>query len=116
MESELEGTTRDKSEVEVVLEEILEIHRKKAADYSRPEEAFSNFIEAAEQSGVTPLDTVEVLIGIKTARIKNLRSKLKGDLEEQMTTKVNNEPLADSYLDRAVYAIIAYAMAKKWVV
>lgn len=85
------------------IKDIEEIHKKKAADYAAEGNPFSNFEEVAEQTGISTQNVIEVMIAIKNARIKNLGTK---------TDKPENEPLLDSYLDRAVYCIIAYAYLK----
>lgn len=83
-----------------VLIKMKEIHAKKKADYSSPEDRFSNFREAAEEAGVTVEQVFAVLIGIKNARIRQL---------EQPGRDVQNESLLDTYLDKAVYSVLAFA-------
>lgn len=85
---------------DAALIKMKSIHDRKKADYSDPEDRFSNFKEAAEYAGVTVEQTFDVLIGIKQARIKQL---------SQPGRDVQNEPLIDTHLDRAVYATLAFA-------
>ena len=84
---------------DVALIKIKKLHDKKKADYSNPADRFSNFKVSANHANITPQQAIEVLIGIKCARLAELT---KPDREPQ------NESLSDTYLDRAVYAILAY--------
>lgn len=76
---------------------IYEMHHKKAADYTSNGE-FDNFIESAEDAGVSTEQSIEVLIGTKQSRLKSLRNR-----------PPVNESKFDTYFDRAVYCIIAMA-------
>lgn len=87
---------------EQAMQQILDMHRKKASDYTDSGE-FDNFIESAQASGIETYQAIENLIGNKEARIRVIRRKMKEGKD------VTNEPLLDSYLDRAVYSIISYA-------
>jgi hypothetical protein len=78
---------------------IKALHDKKRADYSDPNNRFSNFEIASAFANVGVPQTFEVLLGVKQARLIEL---LKSNKEP------NNESLLDTYLDRAVYAILAY--------
>ena len=78
---------------------IIEIHNKKAKDYSEESDPFSNFKTAASMAGVDVAVVFDTLIGIKQARLINLRGE-KTPL---------NESIADTILDRAVYSVLAYA-------
>lgn len=84
---------------DVALLKIKELHEKKKADYSNPADRFSNFKYSAYHANITPQQAIEVLVGVKCARIAELT---KPGREPQ------NESLSDTYLDRAVYAILAY--------
>lgn len=88
------------------IKQIVEMHHKKASDYTDSGE-FNNFIESAQASGIETYQAIENLIGTKEARIRTIRRKMKEGKD------VNNEPLLDSYLDRAVYALIQYAYQLK---
>lgn len=87
---------------EQALERIHEMHRRKASDYTDSGE-FDNFIESARAADIETYQAIENLIGTKEARIRVIRRKMKQGKD------VSNEPLIDSYLDRAVYALISYA-------
>jgi hypothetical protein len=81
-----------------LLDRMREMHDRKNSDYSRgSENPYSNFEEAAAAAGVTVDEVFAVLMGIKQARIRQLT---------QSGREVLNEPLADSYLDLAVYAAL----------
>lgn len=79
------------------LEQISKIHEAKAQDYTKESE-FENFEHSAEAAGITVLQAIDVLVATKQARIISLRGR-----------QAKNEPILDTYLDRAVYSIIAYA-------
>lgn len=82
---------------------IVEMNRKKRADYTHGGNIYSNFEEVAEATGLTPLEVVDVMVAVKNARIKALKINAKGP---------QNESVEDSYLDRAVYSILALGIAK----
>jgi hypothetical protein len=82
---------------------IKAMHDKKRADYSDPDNRFSNFELSSTFANVSVPQTFEVLLGIKQARLIEL---LKSNKEP------NNESLLDTYLDRAIYAILAYVYMK----
>lgn len=79
------------------LERIEKMHISKAEDYTRESE-FENFEHSAKASGISVLQAIDVLVSTKEARIISLRGR-----------EARNESIEDTYLDRAVYAIIAYA-------
>lgn len=89
-----------------VLIEIKKMHDSKREDYSDKFDRFSNFREAAEAANIPVTAAFEVLIGVKQARLKQLT-------KPDRTKSPNNEPIIDTLLDRAVYAILAYAYYKK---
>lgn len=76
---------------------IVDMHTKKAADYTNGGE-FDNFIESADFAGISTDQAIESLIGTKNARLKSLRGR-----------SPINESKFDTYFDRAVYSIIAMA-------
>lgn len=80
---------------------IGEVFGKKNADYAADNAWRSNFTDVASQMGFTDLDACDVLIAVKQARLKSLRANGRTPV---------NEAIADTYLDRAVYAVIALAM------
>jgi hypothetical protein len=80
-----------------LLIKIIETHISKSADYAKTGNPFSNFERAAEIAGVD-VDTVfRTMLGIKDARLENLLASGK---------EPNNESLIDTYLDKAVYALL----------
>lgn len=83
-----------------LLKEMLELHDRKNADYATDGNPYSNF-EIAGALGRMFTDPVDiacaVLIGVKIARLAELRGKGK-------TPK--NESIADTFIDLATYAAI----------
>ena len=82
----------------LLLLEINELHKKKKADYANPSDRFSNFRIAAEFSGIKTYQSIENLIGVKQARLLELRSNNREPL---------NESVRDTLVDRAVYSLLA---------
>lgn len=82
------------------LDKIKATHLKKRADYSVQHDPFSNFKEAANVANISTSQAIEVLIGVKQARLRQLSQPGRIPL---------NESIEDTLLDRAVYAFIAYA-------
>jgi hypothetical protein len=80
------------------IERMRKVHASKKVDYSRSDNIFSNFEIAAHFADVNIQATFDTLIGIKQARLNNLRGR-----------NPVNESIEDTLLDRAVYATIAYA-------
>lgn len=80
---------------------IEEIFGRKNADYAADSNWRSNFADVASQMDWSDLDAVDALIAVKQARLKSLRINGRAPA---------NEAVADTYLDRAVYAVIALAM------
>jgi hypothetical protein len=85
---------------ERVLIEMVELSRKKSHDYAADNDRFSNFRESADHLGLRAVDSADLLIATKQARLKQLRQK--GDPA--------NESLRDTYLDRACYSVITLAL------
>lgn len=84
----------------VLLEAMQAIHDKKNEDYATADNPYSNF-ELAGQLGAMFTEPVDiacaVLIGVKIARLAELRGKGK---------KPNCESIADTHLDLATYSAI----------
>lgn len=83
-----------------LLDEIKALHSRKAADYARGSDPYSNFRYAGAVSApfTDPVDRVfATLIGVKLARIAELRTPGRA---------VRNEPLDDSFVDLTNYAAI----------
>lgn len=84
---------------DMALVKIKELHDRKKEDYSDPNNRYSNFQLASKFSGVPTTKVFEILLGVKQARLMELLSRM---------VKPKNEPIEDTLLDRAVYAILAY--------
>jgi hypothetical protein len=88
-----------------LLEEMAEMHERKARDYSGDEAALSNFY-AARKLGMTPLQGVLVRMSDKWSRIQSL--VLQGG-----TGMVRGETLADTHMDMAAYNLIAIVLEEE---
>ena len=94
---------------ERVLIDIVETNRRKRKDYAADGDPFSNFTLTSELLGLDGFDAVEsALFNVcqKLARLKALRMNGRMDNPE-------NESVADTYLDLAVYAVITYAIYRQ---
>lgn len=82
---------------------IVEMNRKKRADYATEQNIFRNFdyVQEATMLAVTAVEYADIMVTMKSGRIFNLREK---------GVAPSNEDLQDTYLDRAVYAILAYGL------
>jgi hypothetical protein len=89
-----------------ILQEMADLHDRKAADYTNGRDPFSNFRHSAEQVGITPGLACEVLIATKQARLREL-------LGDGSNKTAQNESVEDTLLDRAVYSIIALDMYRQ---
>lgn len=85
-----------------IIEQVMDTNVRKAADYTHGGNPWSNFEEAAATAGTTVEMVLETMIATKCARLKALRIENKGP---------QNESVADTLLDRAVYSILAAAYA-----
>lgn len=91
--------TRDPSSyIAASAEHLAETLTKKNSDYA-PTGEFSNFEKAADIAGISVMQLITAQIAIKMTRIEKLLN----------TGSVSNEPLLDSFLDLAGYAIIGNA-------
>lgn len=84
---------------EKILHQMVLLQRRKANDYAAEGDKLKNMREVVSTLGIEGYDVVadcEAMVIRKTARINNLRGR-----------EPSNESLRDSYLDRAVYAILA---------
>jgi hypothetical protein len=88
----------------MLLAEMAQLHEVKNHDYARDDDPMSNFKFAAEVAdGFSGTDaTFATMIGIKLARLKELRGKGKSP---------NNESANDSLRDLAMYAALWAAHA-----
>ena len=91
---------------ERVIMDMVATNRRKRADYAVDGSPWSNFDDTANALGIdgfTPVDSVNFNIEQKSARLRSLRKN--GRMSDP-----RNESVTDTYLDRAVYAVIALAM------
>lgn len=82
---------------------IVEMNRRKRADYAQEGSLFHNFERNAatmDLEGYTPLEDCLSMVARKLGRIVNLRGR-----------SAANETVVDSYLDMCVYSILAYGLA-----
>lgn len=91
-----------KDPFERLLIPIVETNRKKRADYANEDNIFANFdyTSKATMGMVSPREYADIMVTMKNGRIFNLRGR-----------NAQNESVIDTYLDRAVYAILAYGLA-----
>jgi len=84
---------------------MVEMNRKKRADYATQGNLFANFDRNAEMMnmpGYTALEDCLSMVGRKFNRITNLRGR-----------PPKNETVLDSFLDLAVYGVLAYGLAMR---
>jgi hypothetical protein len=90
--------------------EIVRINRRKRADYALDGgDVFSNFRQTSEViavEGFGPADSALFNVIQKVMRLRSLRAN--GRMDDPA-----NEAAADTYLDLAVYAIIALALSRE---
>jgi hypothetical protein len=90
--------------------EIVRINRRKRADYALDgDDVFSNFRQTSEViavDGFGPADAALFNVIQKVMRLRSLRAN--GRMDDPA-----NEAAADTYLDLAVYAIIALALSRE---
>lgn len=88
--------------IDSALQAVRKVFERKNADYSDGRSWDSNFQDVASQMGFpTPVDAADALIAVKQARLRSLRER---------GTMPRNESVADTYIDRTVYAVIALAL------
>ena len=83
---------------ERLLQLMNKVHNSKNEDYAFDGSPYSNFEEAADYAGVTVPEVFDVLLGVKQARLKQLRASGK---------EPQHESVQDTLVDRAVYAALA---------
>jgi hydroxymethylpyrimidine pyrophosphatase-like HAD family hydrolase len=99
MAIDFDGTLDTSNAFERVLFNMAELQRRKAQDYAADGDILKNMREVVAALGIkdyTVIEDCNAMVIRKTARISNLRGR-----------SASNEPLYDSYLDRAVYAVLA---------
>lgn len=100
----MDTVTLDASDpFEAAVIEIVKMNRRKRADYAEDGDPFSNFRETADHLGLDIWESAEMNVVQKLSRLKALRAN--GRMQNP-----ENEAVADTYLDAAVYAVITYAL------
>lgn len=89
-------------EFEAVVQEVLEMHRRKGADYGSKDDFFAN-VSASEAWGIPPWVGAMMRANDKVVR---LQAAAKG-------STLKNEGIEDSLLDIATYAIIAVCLFRR---
>lgn len=94
--------THGSPEFEAVVKEVVDMHRRKGADYGTQDDFFAN-VSASAQWGVPPWVGAMMRANDKVVR---LQSAAKG-------STLQNEGIEDSLLDIATYAIIAVCLFRR---
>jgi predicted peroxiredoxin len=94
--SETEPPVANNPKFQKVLEKLTVLHNKKSNDYAQNNDYYSNFKFAAFVAGVTVDQVFRVMLGIKLARLKELKSG----------KTPNFESIQDTILDLANYGCI----------
>jgi len=84
-------------------------NRKKRADYAKDGDPFDNFKTSSGLIGLDgfgPTDAALFNVTQKLARLKSLRQNGRMDNPQ-------NEAVADTYLDMAVYSVLAFAIFRQ---
>jgi hypothetical protein len=89
-------------EFERVIQEVLEMHRRKGADYGTDEDFFAN-VSASGNWGIAPWVGAMMRANDKVVR---LQAAAKG-------STLKNEGIEDSLIDIATYAIIAVCLFRR---
>jgi hypothetical protein len=102
-----EQVTLDPSDpFDAALIPIVQTNRKKRADYAKDGSPFDNFETSSSLIGLEgfgPTQSALFNVTQKLARLKSLRQN--GRMDDPQ-----NEAVLDTYLDLAVYGILAYAI------
>jgi hypothetical protein len=88
---------------------MVQTNRKKRADYAKDGDPFSSFKVTSDLLGLDgfgPVESAIMNVAQKLSRLKALR-------ENGCMNDPANEAVADTYLDMAVYAVLAYAMQRQ---
>lgn len=88
------------SAIEMALEELGSVLKRKNSDYKVTSSEFSNFHYAADVAGISTRDAILTQIGIKLGRLKGLTQSGKNP---------EWESIEDTAKDLAGYAVILYA-------
>lgn len=87
------------------INDLLQLHESKKADYANADNQFSNFEASSKYAGVSVDEAFDVLIGTKIARLQNLKESGKHPM---------NESVQDTERDLSNYIIIKRAY-RRWV-
>lgn len=87
--------------IAAALLKIVSTFARKNADYAVDGEWRSNFDSIARQMSIDPVQAADTLVAVKQDRLRTLRLNQRGPA---------NEAIEDTYLDRMVYCVIAYAL------
>lgn len=84
------------------LKQMAEMHDRKSADYADTQNGnfYTNFEEAAATAGTSVEEVFLTLIGVKLARLRELKKK---------GTAPQNESVQDSRKDLAIYAALYFS-------
>lgn len=96
------GRGRGNPEFEKVIEEVLEMHRKKGADYGTKDDFFAN-VSASSDWGVPPWVGAMMRANDKVVRLQSAACG----------STLQNEGIEDSLLDIATYSIIALCLFRR---
>ncbi|TXH54669.1 MAG: hypothetical protein E6Q97_10355 [Desulfurellales bacterium] len=91
---------RKQHPLEAILIEMVEMNRRKSADYASPDNLLQNFDRVAEQ---VPLDEYDAFMDTYTMtmrKMQRLRNLMEQDIDPQ------NESVRDTLIDNAVYAVL----------
>ena len=88
---------------EETLIEIVHMRRRKRVDYEHDNEPWSNFTFCAHAVGITAAESALHMVALKMSRLAALKANGRGP---------KNESVNDSYLDCAVYAVLALAIRR----
>lgn len=94
--------TQGSPEFEAVVKEVVDMHRRKGADYGTKDDFFAN-VSASANWGIEPWVGAMMRVSDKVTR---LQSAAKG-------STLKNEGIEDSLLDIATYAIIAVCLFRR---
>lgn len=97
------------SPFEAIVIEMVELHRRKRADYAKDGDALSNFFETAVAmrekgySGFSALTSVDYLLAVKDVRLQALAANGR-------MTQTANESVRDTLIDKANYDVLKLAI------
>lgn len=94
------------SPVEAAIIEIVKMQRAKTRDYAEDGSIFSNFEMTADLTNQAPEESALFNVAQKLVRLRSLKANGR-------TNDPTNESVQDTYLDLAVYAVIAYAIVQQ---